>query len=382
MSKRDYYEVLGVDRNADEKALKRAYRRLAMKYHPDRVEQGDTESEQKFKEANEAYEVLSDAEKRRLYDQFGHAGLDGMAGGHAGGGAGGFSDIFGDVFSEIFGGGRGGGHGGGPRRYRGHDLSYAMSITLEEAVRGVTRTIRVPRMAECETCHGSGAKPGTRPETCSQCQGQGQVRQQQGFFTVQATCPRCHGTGEVIKDPCGTCHGEGRVRKQDELEVKVPAGIDTGNRIRHTGMGEAGVNGGPPGDLYVEIQVKQHSIFRRDGAHLYCDVPIGFAEAALGGEVEVPTLNGKVKLKIPAGTQTGRLFRLRGKGIKPLRGQSEGDLFCTVAVETPVNLTSEQKNLLKQFQDTFVDADHKKHSPKKHSWFDAVKEFFEGNQHG
>ncbi|WP_028241622.1 molecular chaperone DnaJ [Stutzerimonas azotifigens] len=373
MAKRDYYEVLGVERGASDAELKKAYRRLAMKYHPDR-NPGDKEAEDKFKEANEAYEVLSDAGKRTAYDQYGHAGVDpSMGGGAAGAGFGGanFSDIFGDVFSDFFGGARGNARGGASR---GSDLRYTLELDLEEAVRGTTVTIRVPTLAECKVCHGTGAKKGTSPVTCTTCGGIGQVRMQQGFFSVQQTCPRCHGTGKMITDPCGNCHGQGRVEEQKTLSVKVPAGVDTGDRIRLSGEGEAGTQGGPAGDLYVVVSVREHPIFQRDGKHLYCDVPISFADAALGGELEVPTLDGRVKLKIPEGTQSGKLFRLRGKGVAPVRGGAPGDLMCRVAVETPVNLNKRQRELLEEFRNSLQS--DSSHSPKASGWFEGMKRFF------
>ncbi|TBU78556.1 molecular chaperone DnaJ [Pseudomonas daroniae] len=372
MSKRDYYEVLGVERGASEAELKKAYRRLAMKHHPDR-NPGDKAAEDAFKEANEAYEVLSDAGKRSAYDQYGHAGVDPQMGG--GGGFGGasanFSDIFGDVFSDFFGGQRGGQRGGAQR---GSDLRYTLELDLEEAVRGTTVTIRVPTLVNCKVCEGSGAKKGTSPVTCTTCGGIGQVRMQQGFFSVQQTCPRCHGSGKMITDPCGSCHGHGRVEEHKTLSVKVPAGVDTGDRIRLSGEGEAGTMGGPAGDLYVVVNVREHAIFQRDGKHLYCEVPISFADAALGGELEVPTLDGRVKLKIPEGTQTGKLFRLRGKGVAPVRGGGAGDLMCKVAVETPINLDRRQRELLDEFRQSL--AGNSSHSPKANGWFEGVKRFF------
>ena len=375
MSKRDYYEVLGVEKGASEAELKKAYRRLAMKYHPDR-NPDDENAEEKFKEATEAYEVLTDANKRAAYDQYGHAGVDPSMGGGAGGFGGGganFSDIFGDVFGDIFGGGGGRGRSS---VQRGSDLRYTLELDLEEAVRGTTVTIRVPTLVACETCDGSGAKKGTTPTTCTTCGGHGQVRMQQGFFSVQQTCPRCHGTGKMITDPCKDCHGNGRVEKQKNLSVKVPAGVDTGDRIRLAGEGEAGVNGGPAGDLYVVVSVREHKIFQRDGKNLYCEVPISFVDAALGGELEVPTLDGRVKLKIPEGAQTGKLFRLRGKGVTPVRGDSAGDLLCRVVVETPVNLTKRQRELLEELRQT-LEAEGSSQSPRAKSWFDGVKNFFE-----
>jgi molecular chaperone DnaJ len=376
MAKRDYYEVLGVERGTSEADLKKAYRRLAMKHHPDR-NPDDKASEEKFKEANEAYEVLSDASKRAAYDQYGHAGVDPSmgGGGFGGGGAGGanFSDIFGDVFSDFFGGG-GQGRGGRGGAQRGSDLRYTLDLNLEEAVRGTTVSIRVPTLVNCKPCDGTGAKKGSAPVTCATCGGIGQVRMQQGFFSVQQTCPRCHGQGKVISDPCDSCHGEGRVEEFKTLSVKVPPGVDSGDRIRLSGEGEAGVQGGPTGDLYVVINVRDHDIFQRDGKHLYCDVPISFTEAALGGELEVPTLDGRVKLRIPEGTQTGKQFRLRGKGVAPVRGGGAGDLLCRVMVETPVNLGKRQRELLEELRAS-LEGDSS-HSPQATGWFDGVKRFF------
>ncbi|MBZ2169022.1 molecular chaperone DnaJ [Marinobacter sp. F4216] len=370
MAKRDYYEVLGVSRDADDKEIKRAYRKLAMKHHPDR-NPGDTESENKFKEASEAYEVLADDSKRAAYDQFGHAGVDGQAGGGFGGGGANFSDIFGDVFGDIFGG------GGRGRNTRGSDLRYTLELDLEEAVKGKAVEITIPGHKECETCDGSGAEKGSKPETCGTCKGMGQVRMQQGFFAVQQACPTCRGSGQIIKNPCKVCHGQGRVQEEKTLSVKVPPGVDTGDRIRLSGEGEMGVDGGPPGDLYVQVAVREHSIFTRDGRNLYCEVPISIVDAALGGELEVPTLDGRVKLKIPAETQTGKLFRLRNKGVTPVRGGAAGDLLCRVIVETPVKLTKRQKDLLEEFQQTLDHADGKNHAPRKTSWFEGVKSFFD-----
>ncbi|MDY6891343.1 MAG: molecular chaperone DnaJ [Pseudomonadota bacterium] len=377
MAKQDYYELLGVSRDASDRDIKKAYRRLAMKYHPDR-NPGDKEAEEKFKAISEAYEVLSDAQKKAAYDQFGHAGLDGqggMGGFSQGGFEGNFSDIFGDVFGDVFGGG-----GGGRRRrgsvQRGADLRYNLELTFEEAVRGCEKTLHIPTYVSCETCGGSGAKPGTSPTTCSTCGGMGQVRMQQGFFSVQQTCPTCRGEGKVITDPCSRCHGQGRVEKTRTLQVKIPAGVDTGDRIRLAGEGEAGAHGGPAGDLYVQVHVREHALFQRDGKNLYCEMPISFVDAALGGEVDVPTLDGRVKLKIPPETQTGKLFRLRGKGVTPARGGGQGDLIVKVIVETPVNLNSRQKALLREFAEATEDG-NSKHSPKKHGFFDSVKKFFE-----
>lgn len=376
MSKRDYYSVLGLERGAPEAEIKQAYRRLAMKFHPDR-NTGDAAAESKFKEAKEAYEVLSDAHKRATYDQFGHAGVEASA---AGGGRGGFNtgdafgDIFGDMFGDIFGGGRRGGRG--HRVYRGADLRYALELDLEQAVFGDTITIHVPTLARCDICDGSGAKKGSKPQTCPTCGGQGQVRMQQGFFSIQQTCPRCHGNGTVIGDPCSKCHGQGRVEERRNLSVKVPAGVDSGDRIRLGSEGEAGPLGGPTGDLYVEIAVRPHAIFTREGADLICVVPVSFMTAVLGGELEVPTLDGRVVLKIPPETQAGKILRLRAKGVKPVRGGAAGDLLCRIEVETPVNLNREQKELLKKL-DAALRNDGGKHSPRERSWLDGVKKFFE-----
>ena len=374
MSKRDYYEVLNVARNASEAEVKQAYRRLAMKLHPDR-NPGDQVAEERFKEAKEAYEVLSDSRKRTAYDQFGHAGVDGTAGGGFGGfgEAADLGDIFGGVFRDIFGGMRG---GGGGQNYRGADLRYTLDLTLEEAVFGTTAKIRVPTLVSCATCAGSGAKPGTKPTTCPTCRGAGQVRMQQGFFSIQQACPRCQGRGTIIPDPCETCRGSGRIEEQKTLSVKVPAGVDNGDRIRLTGEGEVGEHGGSSGDLYVQIQVKPHPIFTREDNDLYCEVPIGFHAAALGGELEVPTLDGRLSLKIPPETQTSKVFRLRGKGVKPVRGGPTGDLLCRIVVETPVNLTRQQKELLEKFAAT-MEASGERHTPQQGSWLDGVKKFFE-----
>lgn len=371
MSKRDYYEVLGVERGADEKDIKKAYRRVAMKYHPDR-NPDSPEAESKFKEASEAYEILSDPEKRAAYDQYGHEGVN-PSGGFGGAGNGGFSDIFGDVFGDIFGGGR----GRGPAR--GADLRYDLELDLEEAAMGCKQTIRVPVHIRCGECNGSGARKGTSPTQCGTCHGAGQVRMSQGFFSVQQTCPTCRGRGQVITDPCGKCYGSGRVEEQKTLSVKVPAGVDTGDRIRLSGEGEAALEGGPSGDLYVQIVVRDHEIFQRDGANLYCEVPISFADAALGGELEVPTLNGRVKLKVPAETQTGRLFRMRGKGVAPVRGGGPGDLLCRVIVETPVNLSARQKELIKELH---LSTESDTHSPRRGNWFEGVKKFFDNFTQG
>ncbi len=372
MSKRDYYAVLELERTATTVEIKKAFKRKAMKYHPDR-NPDSKEAEEKFKEAKEAHDVLTDPQKRAAYDQFGHAGVDGSAGmGGAGAGSASFSDIFGDVFGDIFGGGRG---GGGQQVFRGADLRYNLELDLEDAVKGTEVKIRVPTQVACDACGGSGAKKGTKPTTCTTCGGHGQVRMQQGFFSLQQTCPRCHGSGQMIADPCQKCHGHGRVEKHKTLSVKVPPGVDTGDRIRLSGEGEAGENGGPAGDLYVHMHIRPHKIFERDGMDLYCEVPISFVTASLGGELEVPTLDGRVNLKIPSETQTGKSFRLRAKGVKAVRGSGTGDLICRVIVETPVNLTNKQKELLKQLEGS-LKGDGVNHSPRASSWLDGVKKFF------
>ncbi|ACA87846.1 molecular chaperone DnaJ [Shewanella woodyi] len=374
MSKRDYYEVLSVGRDASEREIKKAYKRLAMKFHPDR-NPGDKAAETSFKEVKEAYEILTDSDKKAAYDQFGHAGVDPNRGGGGFGGNADFGDVFGDVFGDIFGGGR---RGGGQRQAaRGSDLRYNLELSLEEAVKGLTKELRIPTLAHCDTCDGSGAKKGTSPTTCGTCHGQGQVQMRQGFFAVQQACPTCHGRGKIIKDPCNSCHGEGRVEKSKTLSVKIPAGVDNGDRIRLSGEGEAGEFGAPPGDLYVQVSVREHAIFVRDGNNLYCEVPISFGKAALGGEIEVPTLDGKVNLKIPAETQTGRMFRMRGKGVKSVRSHAVGDLLCKVVMETPVKLNERQKELLREFDETLAGSSSKKHSPKAEGFFDGVKKFFQ-----
>ncbi|NVD99842.1 molecular chaperone DnaJ [Massilia sp. BJB1822] len=374
MAKRDFYEILGVAKNSSEDEIKKAYRKLAMKYHPDR-NPDNKEAEEKFKEVKEAYEMLTNPEKREAYDRYGHAGVDpNMGGGGGGFGAGGFGDAFGDIFGDIFGGG--GRRSSGPQVYRGADLRYNLEITLEQAAHGFDTTIRVPSWDKCDTCHGSGAKPGTSPTTCGTCGGHGQVRMQQGFFSIQQTCPKCHGTGKIIPEPCPSCAGAGRIKRNKTLEVKIPVGIDNGMRIRSTGNGEPGTNGGPPGDLYVEIHIKAHPVFQREGDDLHCEMPISFAKAALGGEIEVPTLDGKVAFTVPEGTQSGKTFRLKGKGIKGVRSGYPGDLFCHVAVETPVKLTEKQKELLREFDRSTVEGGSK-HSPQTKTWKDKVKDFFE-----
>ncbi len=371
MARRDYYQVLDVVRTATEAEIKKAYRRLAMKFHPDR-NPNDHEAEGRFKEVKEAYEVLSDAQKRAAYDQFGHAGVDASRG--AGQGfdpRDAFGDIFGEVFGDIFGGGRRNRSG----VYRGADLRYELALDLEQAVFGATANVEFTTLAECGECKGSGSTQGSKPATCETCRGAGQVRMQQGFFAVQQTCPRCQGRGQVITDPCGGCRGQGRVRRQKTLAVKVPAGVDNGDRIRLTGEGESGRNGGPAGDLYVEIRVREHKIFERDGSHLSCEVPMSIATASLGGTIEVPTLDGNATIKVPPETQSGRVFRLREKGIKPVRGGPTGDLFCRVVVETPVHLSREQKELLRSFEES-LKSDAKRHHPREDSWLDGVKRFF------
>jgi len=372
MSKRDYYEILGVAKTATDKELKKAYKRLAMKCHPDR-NPDDASAVDKFKELQEAYDVLGDEQKRGAYDQYGHAGVDQSRGG---GGPQDFGDVFGDMFGDIFGGGGGGGRGRQRGPARGADLRYNMELTLEEAVKGVSKDIQVPSLQGCDDCHGSGAKKGTSAHTCGTCHGQGQVQMRQGFFAVQQACPTCRGKGKIIKDPCRTCYGEGRYEKTKTLAVKIPAGVDTGDRIRLTGEGEAGETGAPKGDLYVQVHVKEHAIFERDGNNLYCEVPISFSNAALGGDIEVPTLDGKVKLKVASETQSGRMFRLRGKGVKSVRSHSTGDLICKVVVETPVKLTEHQRKLLREF-DEAVNGSSKEHKPKAQGFFDGVKNFFD-----
>ena len=379
MSKRDYYETLGVPKNASEEEIKKSYRKLAMKHHPDR-NQGDTAkvAEEKFKEAKEAYEMLSDGQKRAAYDQHGFAGVDpNMRGGAGGGeGFGGFAEAFGDIFGDVFGGRQQGGRGQGGRQvYRGGDLSYAMEVTLEEAALGKDAQIRIPSWDDCTTCHGSGAKPGTKVVSCTSCHGHGQVQMRQGFFSVQQTCPTCKGNGKLIPEPCSACMGVGKTKTNKTLEVKIPAGIDDNMRIRSTGNGEPGTNGGPPGDLYIEIRLKKHDIFERDGDDLHCSVPISFTTAALGGEIDVPTLAGKAAIDIPDGTQAGKQFRLRGKGIKGVRSSYPGDLYCHISIETPVKLTEHQRKLLKEFDESLKKGGAK-HSPTSDSWADKLKGFF------
>ena len=373
MAKRDYYEVLGVAKNSSDDELRKAFRRKAMKDHPDR-NPGDKAAEERFKEAKEAYEILTDPQKRAAYDQFGHAGVDPSAagGGYRSAAGASFNDIFEDIFGDIFGGAA----RGGSRPYRGADLQYHLELTLEEAVFGTEVRIRVPTLSACDECGGSGAREGTTPESCPTCGGVGQVRIQQGIFSIQQTCPRCHGSGRILADPCPKCRGQGRVEEQKTLVVKVPPGVDSGDRIRLGGEGEAGLNGGPPGDLYVQVAVKQHKIFNRQGNDLYCEVPVGLITATLGGDVEVPTLGGRATLTVPEGTQGGKIFRLKGKGVKPLRGGEIGDLNCRLILETPVNLTREQKDVLRQL-DVSIKAGGKRHSPQTHGWLDGVRNFLE-----
>ena len=375
MSKRDYYKVLDVPRTATEAEIKKAYRRLAMKFHPDRNSE-DADAEERFKEAKEACEVLTDEQKRAIYDQHGHAGLEAAASRGRSGSGDAFSDIFGDVFGDIFGARRSGGRS---QVFRGADLRYELDMDLRQAVFGYSFDIEVPKLSECETCHGSGAAKGSTTGNCDGCGGSGQIRISQGFFQLQQTCPRCRGAGTIIKNPCDTCLGQGRVRRTKTLSVKVPAGVDTGDRIRLNGEGEAGRNGGPPGDLYVEMAVRDHPIFQREGADLSCEVPVSFAIAALGGAISVPTLEGETTLKIPPETQSGRVIRLRDKGVKPVRGGARGDLICRVVVETPVHLSAEQKELIRKF-DATLKLDATKHAPREEGFFEGVKRFFSGER--
>lgn len=377
--KKDYYETLGVSKGASEDEIKQSFRRLAMKYHPDR-NPGDKAAEAKFKEVKEAYDVLSDSKKRATYDQFGHAGFQGMGGGQGGPGFGGFDfndlgDVFGfgDVFSEVFGMGR---RGGPSQNYarRGSDLEYSLAITLEEAFHGTTPNLRIPTLIQCSECQGTGAKKGTQVTTCKTCRGTGQVRMQQGFLTIEQPCHVCRGEGRVISDPCPRCRGQGRISDYRNLSVKIPQGVDDGDRIRLSHEGEAGVHGGAAGDLYIRIKIKPHPVFTRSELNLHCEIPISFVTAALGGELEIPTIDGKVKLKIPYETQSGKVFRLSGKGMKDQRGRA-GDLLATMVVETPVKLNDEQKELLRKFSTSLAE-DGKQHSPRFNTWIDNVKKFF------
>ncbi len=371
--KRDYYEVLGVNRDASDEEIKKAYRKLAMKHHPDR-NPDSRDGEERFKEAKEAYEVLSDGERRRSYDAYGHAGVHPQMGGGEGPGFGGFAEAFGDIFSDIFGGGQGRGRSS---VFRGADLRYNLEISLEQAARGTETKIRIPTMETCETCKGSGAKPGTQPKTCDTCHGSGTVRLSQGFFSIQQTCPTCHGTGKMVTDPCSACRGAGRLKKHKTLAVKIPTGVDVGDRIRLSSEGEAGVNGGPPGDLYVVIHLKHHAVFQREGDDLRCEMPISFTQSALGGEIDIPTLDGSAKIKVPPETQTGQVFRLRGKGIKGVRSPYPGDLLCEVVIETPVRLTDRQKDLLRELEEINT-KDANRHNPRAKSFMEKVREFFAG----
>ena len=370
MAKSDYYEILGIAKSADDREIKKAYKRLAIKFHPDR-NPGDKKAEAKFKEIKEAYEILIDSQKRATYDQYGHAAFKHGGMGNNSTNTTDFSDIFGDVFGDIFGGSR------RQRASRGNDLCYNVELTLEEAVRGITKEIRIPALEKCKICNGFGAKAGTKPQTCSTCNGTGQIQMRQGFFTVQQSCHTCHSRGTVIKDPCRYCHGHGRVEESKTLSVKIPAGIDTGDRVRLNGEGEAGELGADAGDLYVQVSVKKHHIFEREDNNLYCEVPINFTIAALGNEIEVPTIDGRVKLKIPSETQTGKLFRMRGKGVKSIRGNSVGDLLCRVIVETPIRLNEKQKLLLRELEETFGGPTGEKNSPRSKSFFDGMRKFFD-----
>ena len=365
--KRCYYEVLGVARTANDEELKKAFRRLAMKNHPDRCP-GDPEAQERFKEAKEAYEILGDPQRRALYDQYGHAAFENGTGRRGGAPFGDVGDIFGDIFSDIFGGGR--------RAARGSDLRYVLELDLEEAVAGVDKKIHVPTLVNCHHCNGTGSEDG-KLSTCSTCRGHGRVRMQNGIFSIQQACPHCGGAGRMVVTPCKHCHGEGRLENERGLEVKVPPGVDEGDRIRLTGQGEAGPSGSTPGDLYVEIHVRPHPIFKREGDNLHCEVPIRFAQAALGATIEVPILDGATSITIPPETQTGQEFRLRGQGVKSVRSRQPGDLFCTVVVETPVRLDKRQREFLEQFEATFADAEEaKKHSPRNSGFVEGVKQFW------
>ncbi len=379
MSKRDYYDVLGLARGASPEEIKKAYRKKAKELHPDRnADKPDAESQ--FKEANEAYDVLKDADKKAAYDRFGHSAFEGgLGGGPRPGGAGGmggnadFASAFSDVFDDLFGDFMGGRQGGRQRAARGADLRYNLRVTLEEAYNGLHKTIKVPTSIQCDECNGSGAEGGSEPTTCPTCSGMGKVRATQGFFTVERTCPTCSGLGQIIKNPCNSCGGAGRKQKERALSVNIPAGVETGTRIRLAGEGEAGMRGGPPGDLYIFIEVEPHPIFERDGAELHCRVPVSMTAAALGGDIEVPTIDGgRSRVKIPSGSQSGRQMRLRGKGMRALRGGATGDMFIELAVETPVNLTSRQKELLREFESLAED-----NNPESHSFFTSVKNFWD-----
>ncbi|MDO5530646.1 molecular chaperone DnaJ [Sutterella sp.] len=381
MAEENYYEVLGVERGASQDDIKKAYRRLAMKYHPDR-NPGDKAAEEKFKQIGEAYAVLSDEQKRAAYDRFGKAGVDpnGQGGFGGFGNQGDFQSAFGDIFADLFGGGRGRSSAGpsGPQAMRGNDVSYSLEVSFEDAAHGRKMDIRVPTWEECSNCHGSGCRPGTKKKTCPTCNGAGVVRMSNGLFQVQQTCPNCHGTGEVIADPCPECGGTGHKRSATVLQVNIPAGINDGQRIRMAGKGEPGVNGGPAGDLFVEIRVRPSKIFERDGDNLHMELPVSFTTAALGGEVVVPTLDGESRITLPEGTQNGKTFRLRGKGISNLRTHQPGDLYLHIVVETPVNLSSKQKQMLRDFEASLKEGGEK-HNPQTKSFFDNVKSFFKGD---
>ena len=381
MADQDYYEVLGVSRDASDEEIKKAYRRLAMKYHPDR-NNGDKAAEEKFKAVGEAYQVLSDPQKKAAYDRFGKAGVDPSAAGAGAGGFGGFGGFsggdFSDIFSEFFGGGAARQSRRGPRVYRGDDLSYSLEVTLEQAVHGMKTDIRVPVWDECDSCHGTGCKPGTSKKTCPHCHGTGTVNMSSGFLSVQQTCPYCQGTGEIISDPCPKCNGTGRVKQTKTLEISVPAGINDGQRIRLSGKGAPGVNGGPAGDLYVQIIIKPHDIFQREDDDLHADLPISFTTAALGGEVSVPTMDTETRITIPEGTQSGKIFRLRGKGVPNVHNNGvKGDLYVHVYVETPVKLNAEQKDLLRKFGES-LEKGATKHTPKSSGFMEKMKKFFGG----
>jgi molecular chaperone DnaJ len=378
MAKRDFYEILGVPRTASAEELKKAYRSKAKELHPDRNSDNPA-AEAQFKEVNEAYDTLKDADKKAAYDRYGHAAFEGGRGPGGGGGAGqgDFASAFSDVFEDLFGdfmGGRGGAGGGRSRAQRGSDLRYNLRVSLEDAYSGSQKTINIPASVACEVCRGTGAEGGAEPVTCPTCSGMGKVRAQQGFFTVERTCPTCGGMGRIIKNPCRACGGAGRTEKERALSVNIPAGVETGTRIRLAGEGEAGLRGGPTGDLYIFIEVKDHPLFQRDGVHLFCRVPVSITTAALGGEVEVPTIDGgKSRVKVPAGSQTGKQMRLRAKGMPALRGGGSGDMLIELAVETPVNLTSRQKDLLREFEKLSED-----NNPEGSSFFSKVKTFWDG----
>ena len=376
MAKRDFYEILGVPRTASAEELKKAYRSKAKELHPDRNSDNPT-AEAQFKEVNEAYDTLKDADKKAAYDRYGHAAFEGGRGPGGGAGQGDFASAFSDVFEDLFGdfmGGRGGAGGGRSRAQRGSDLRYNLRVSLEDAYNGIQKTINVPASVACDVCRGTGAEGGAEPVTCPTCSGMGKVRAQQGFFTVERTCPTCAGMGQIIKNPCRACGGAGRTEKERALSVNIPAGVETGTRIRLAGEGEAGLRGGPTGDLYIFIEVKEHPIFQRDGVHLFCRVPVSITTAALGGEVEVPTIDGgKSRVKVPAGSQTGKQMRLRAKGMPALRGGGSGDMLIELAVETPVNLTSRQKELLREFEKLSED-----NNPEGSSFFSKVKTFWDG----